>query len=202
MSGGTVENNMAASGGGVYVGHSWYYSPAEYYYGTTFTMTGGAVTKNSASSGGGVYLSQTNFIMSGKALIDGNSAQEGSGIYLSPGTLTMSGEARIYPDNAVCLNYIPKTGSGVHQSSIHIAGTFPGYNEIARIELRGGSNVTGVNQWDRKILQKTSSYKGELPNTRFVLQRFIPPPAADAGPAISLIDYRINGEGELVQDQR
>jgi hypothetical protein len=201
MTGGIISNNSASSeGGGVYAGNSWYYSGnTEYSYGTTFTMKGGVISGNKAAKGGGVYLSQNNFIMSGKTLINGNSAGEGSGVYMYHATIAMSEGARIDLDNAVCLNYPSRTDRGGHQSSIHIAGGIPGNDEVARIELRGSSNVTDAGQWDQKILKRASNYSGGIPNTRFVVDRFIPASVTNANPIVPLSGYYVDEEGNLAQ---
>jgi hypothetical protein len=201
MTGGLVSDNSASSGGGVYARNSWYYSgSAEYYYGTTFTMKGGIISGNKADKGGGVYLSQNNFIMSGKSLIRGNSAGEGSGVDLYQATITLSEEARIDLDNAVCLNYCATgTNQSRHQSAVHIAGGIPGYDKVAKIELRGTSTVTGAAQWDQKILKQASSYKGELPNTRFKIDRFIPASVTNENPIVPLDGYQIDSGGDLAQ---
>jgi hypothetical protein len=74
MTGGTISNNNAANGGGVYVGME-----------TTFTMSGGTISGNTANNyGGGVYVSiGTTFTMSG-GTISGNTANNyGGGVYLT-----------------------------------------------------------------------------------------------------------------------
>jgi tetratricopeptide (TPR) repeat protein len=195
MTGGLISNNTATSGGGVYAVNSWYTSSnTPYSYGTTFTMKGGAISGNKAAKGGGLYLSLNSFIMSGKARINGNSADEGSGVYVYQSAITLGEEAGIDPDNAICLNYMDQNR---HQSAIHIAGGIPGSGELARIELRGSSNVTGAEQWDQKILRQASGYKGELHNNRFTVVRFIP--ATNTNPAVPLNGYRIDSEGDLTK---
>jgi hypothetical protein len=202
MTGDIITNNTSSSdGGGVYVVNLWHYSgSAEYSYGTTFTMKGGAISGNKAARGGGVYLSQNNFTILGKALIHGNSADEGSGVYVSQATIALSEGARIDLDNAICLNYPIRTDRGGQQSSIHIAGGIPGNDEVARIELRGSSNVTDAGQWDQKILKRASNYSGGIPNTRFVVDRFIPASVTNANPIVSLNGCYVDEEGNLAQN--
>jgi hypothetical protein len=200
MTGGIITNNSASSGGAIYAGNSWYYSGnAEYSYGTLVTMRGGAISGNKAVKGGGVYLSQNNFIMSGKSLINSNNADEGSGVYVQQAVITLSEGARIDLDNTVCLNYPARTGQSGHQSAIYITGEIPGYDGVAKIELRGSSNVTDAAQWDQKILMRSSGYSGGLPTTRFTLDRFIPAAVTNANPIVSISDYQVNDEGDLVR---
>ncbi|MCL2080138.1 MAG: hypothetical protein FWH17_09955 [Oscillospiraceae bacterium] len=85
MTGGTISDNRAVSGGGVYLSNS-----------STFTMEGGEISGNTAQGdGGGVYLrNSSTFTMEGGE-ISGNTAQGGSGggVYAatSSNTFSMSG---------------------------------------------------------------------------------------------------------------
>ena len=96
ISGGSIDSNVAKSGGGIYY-------EAATQTATKFTISGGNISGNSASSGGGVYLYRaglnTGFAMSGGS-ITGNTAtsSNGGGVYLTSnyyGKFTVSGAAQI-----------------------------------------------------------------------------------------------------------
>lgn len=96
ISGGSIDSNVAKSGGGIYY-------EAATQTATKFTISGGNISGNSASSGGGVYLYRaglnTGFTMSGGS-ITGNTAtsSNGGGVYLTSnyyGKFTVSGAAQI-----------------------------------------------------------------------------------------------------------
>lgn len=78
IKGGTIENNTAVSGGGIYL------------YKDALTMTGGTVTGNTASSGGGIYLSGGSFTMEDFAQLYGNTAtRQAADLLASSGTVTL-----------------------------------------------------------------------------------------------------------------
>jgi hypothetical protein len=76
MNGGTIRDNTANEGGGVYI------FAYENYGGGTFTMNGGTIHGNTANKGGGVYVfaygSTGTFTMNG-GTIHGNTANKGDG---------------------------------------------------------------------------------------------------------------------------
>ena len=82
MNGGSVSNNTAKSGCGIFMCDG------------TFNMTGGTISGNTAnrdnSNGGGIYLYGGSINMSG-GIITGNKATLGGGIYFTGNNLTVSG---------------------------------------------------------------------------------------------------------------
>ncbi len=90
MSGGTINENTAESGGGVIV------------ICDTFTMSGGTINENIAESGGGVFV-VGNFMMSGGHISDNIASLFGSGVY-NTNVFHISGSAAIHPGNDVYLS--------------------------------------------------------------------------------------------------
>jgi hypothetical protein len=87
MSGGDIKNNTATSnGGGVYTGSSG-----------TFTMSGGEISGNTASGtgssagGGGVYIGNSGTFTMNNGTISGNNASSNGGGVYAGSTFTMSG---------------------------------------------------------------------------------------------------------------
>lgn len=101
ISGGSIDSNVAKSGGGIYY-------EAVPQTATKFTISGGNISGNSASSGGGgVYLYRagrnTGFTMSGGSITDNTASSIGGGVYISEnyyGKFTVSGAAQITGNNA------------------------------------------------------------------------------------------------------
>lgn len=101
ISGGSIDSNVAKSGGGIY------YEAAPQ-TATKFTISGGNISGNSASSdGGGVCLYRagrnTGFTMSGGSITDNTASSIGGGVYISEnyyGKFTVSGAAQITGNNA------------------------------------------------------------------------------------------------------
>lgn len=80
MSGGTITNNRAATGGGVCV-VDWGLQNIGPEYQTTFVMDGGTISGNTATdSGGGIY-SYSNYVYLNAGEISGNKAEQGGGVY-------------------------------------------------------------------------------------------------------------------------
>jgi len=90
MSGGTINENTAESGGGVIV------------ICDTFTMSGGTINENIAESGGGVFV-VGNFTMSGGHISGNIASLFGSGVY-NTNVFHISGSAAIPPGNDVYLS--------------------------------------------------------------------------------------------------
>ena len=95
ISGGSIDSNVAKSGGGIYY-------EAVPQTATKFTISGGNISGNSASSGGGVYLYRagrnTGFTMSGGSITDNTASSIGGGVYMPAsyyGKFTVSGTAQI-----------------------------------------------------------------------------------------------------------
>ena len=133
MYGGTIKNNSASSGGGVYNNSG------------TFNMQGGTIGPNEATGtvtnegGGGVYTTGT-FAMSGGEII-GNKAESGGGVYAATG-FTMSG-GTIGPDNTA------RDGGGVYfwvasgTTTFAMSGNATITGNIAQVDS-GGANGGGV----------------------------------------------------------
>ena len=105
MYGGTIKDNSATNGGGVYMcnnvgnifkmydGSITGNTAAEkgggvYSEGGTITMTGGRIERNNASQGGGMYESggsSVYFTMSGGNITDNTATDKGGGVYVSEG---------------------------------------------------------------------------------------------------------------------
>lgn len=88
MTGGAMTSNEAAANGG-----------AAYLIGGSFDMTGGSITENNAANGAGAYVTkdtatnaESNFTMSGTAVMTKNTAANGLGgaVYVNGGDFTMN----------------------------------------------------------------------------------------------------------------
>ena len=116
MYGGTIKNNSATNGGGVYmcnnVGNCFYMYGGSitdntatdkgggvYSAGGTITMTGGSIENNHALQGGGMYESggsSVYFTMSGGSITGNTATDNGGGVYVSTGgSFGMSGSVQI-----------------------------------------------------------------------------------------------------------
>jgi hypothetical protein len=133
MSSGTITDNEAEMGGGVYV----------YTYGN-FAMGGSAsISDNTATTtAGGVYFSGTTFTMEDDASISNNEAtgtgSYGGGVYLGSGTFDMSGGT--ITDNRA------EMGGGVLATS-SMTFTMSGSASVSNneaIELAGGVHIDGT----------------------------------------------------------
>ncbi|MCD8396162.1 MAG: right-handed parallel beta-helix repeat-containing protein [Lachnospiraceae bacterium] len=126
MTGGSIAGNSTDSdgqGGGVYLAGS----------GAEFMMSGGSITENSASYGGGVSIAGGTFTMSGDAEISANTASgNGGGVYLTDGTAAVSGNAIITENTA--------TGDG---GGIYAAGGTFAVSESAEINANTASGNGG-----------------------------------------------------------
>lgn len=96
MSGGSIGNNTATgNGGGIYATGS----------GTVVTLTGGSINGNNASSGGGIYLASNASLIASNAIISRNAATSGSAIYRNSGSATVSNSTIVCNnDNAIQFN--------------------------------------------------------------------------------------------------
>ena len=96
ISGGSIDSNVAKSGGGIYY-------EAATQTATKFTISGGNISGNSASSGGGgvcLYRAgrNTGFTMSGGSITDNTASSIGGGVYMPAsyyGKFTVFGTAQI-----------------------------------------------------------------------------------------------------------
>lgn len=116
MYGGTIKDNSATNGGGVYmcnnVGNYFYMYGGSitgntatskgggvYSAGGTITMTGGTIEKNNAPQGGGMYESggsSVRFTMSGGSITANTATDKGGGVYVSDGgSFKISGSVQI-----------------------------------------------------------------------------------------------------------
>ena len=129
MTAGTVKNNDAESnGGGAYLG------------GGTLTMSGGAIQNNQAShNGGGAYLGGGALNISSTALIQNNTAfASGGGAFVNGGTLTMNDTSSIQNNTAL------SNGGGAYVSggTLTMNGqSTSGHNEAKK--SGGGAYVSG-----------------------------------------------------------
>ncbi len=120
MSGGTISDNTAIDGGGVYNDYG------------TFTMSGGTISGNTATDeGGGVYIGYNKtFTMSG-GTISGNTAKDGGGIHNDDGTFTMSG-------GTISNNIASECGGGVYNDGMF---TMEGASKISGDKASDGGGV-------------------------------------------------------------
>jgi len=157
MSGGTISNNNAKEGGGVYNL-------------STFIMSGGTISGNNASDGGGVYSDGRSykygtFTMSDGNISGNNANDKGGGVYVRSSTFAIRGG--IITGN-VAVNY----GGGVyggHSGSIKkTGGTITGYNsdptngnlvrdETGNIIARRGHAVYSQYGWGHKDERKETT---------------------------------------------
>ena len=126
MYGGTITENNADYGGGVYVKSG------------TFNMYGGSIKKNTSDggSGAGVYVEKNGtFNMKNTASVTGNtigygsSAGFGGGVYVNGGKLEMNGTSSV--TNNIAGNSNGSSGGGVY---VNNGGTF---------EMHNNASVTG-----------------------------------------------------------
>ena len=152
MKGGTIKNNKAQRGGGVFIfgvnlGDGFFMSggtisgnKADTYGGGvlvnsgTFGMSGGTISDNKADTyGGGVYTVSAPFEMSG-GVISGNKADfSGGGVFSNSNTMYIKGNAKIYN------NTIEYHGDGggiyIENSSLSISGNAEITNNTAKTTL-------------------------------------------------------------------
>jgi uncharacterized protein YjdB len=107
MQGGTISNNSAGSGAGVYIDINE--STTE-----PFTMTGGEIKNNTASeNGGGVNVFSAKVALSG-GTISGNTASDGGGIYIAPNATSQVSAATLrLTGGAITNNTASEYGGGV-----------------------------------------------------------------------------------------
>ena len=119
MTGGSISNNGAPYGGGVYVWSDG-----------TFTMTGGEITGNKADNdGGGVYCGFCRFTMTGGS-ITGNDATYGGGVYYcSPNPFEVSGSS-VIKDNHDYDNHLNNVWSDTRPDLIILAGELASDAEV------------------------------------------------------------------------
>jgi hypothetical protein len=151
--GGTISENTASYGGGVYL---YVYSDS-----VTFTMKGGTIRENKATggNGGGVYASgSVIFTMSSNAAITGNTASaNGGGVYVNE-TFTMT--SGTVSGNAAVL------GGGVYNGGTFTmnGGTISGNTAV----LGGGVYVNGSATFSKKeggIVYGSDEANASLKNT-------------------------------------
>lgn len=131
---GTISNNSATTGGGLFMCNN---------VGNIFNMYGGSITGNTATSkGGGVYSDGGKITMTGGS-IDNNNAPQGGGMYASGGSAAMSG-------GSITRNTATGKGGGVYVSeggSLRISGSVQitgNTKESAanNVELAAGKTIT------------------------------------------------------------
>ena len=124
MNGGTISNNFAYCGGGVYS-----------YSKNTVTLRGGYILNNRAgSNGGGVYVSKAPYnITLENALVTGNTANVmGGGIWSCPtGTVQLGSNSAVYDNTAA-----------VAGDDIAFLSKDSGYYSTFGCEILGGGTVT------------------------------------------------------------
>ena len=137
MYGGTITNNSATNGGGVYMCNN---------VGNIFRMYGGSITDNTATGmGGGVYSAGGEITMTG-GTINHNKAPQGGGMYESGGSsvfFTMSGGS-ITGNNATGKGggvYVSKYGNFKISGSVQITGNTKD-GAANNVELAAGKTIT------------------------------------------------------------
>lgn len=137
MYGGTISNNSATNGGGLFMCNN---------VGNIFRMYGGSITGNTATGmGGGVYSAGGDITMTGGS-IENNNASQGGGMYESGGSsvfFTMSG-------GSITKNTATDKGGGVYVSeggnfkisgSVQITGNTK-ESAVNNVELAAGKTIT------------------------------------------------------------
>ena len=134
MYGGTITNNSATNGGGVYMCNNG---------GNIFNMYGGSITGNTATDqGGGVYSAGGKITMTGGS-IDHNNASQGAGMYESGGSAAMSGGS-ITGNTATGKGggvYVSKYGNFKISGSVQITGNTK-ESAANNVELAAGKTIT------------------------------------------------------------
>ena len=134
MYGGTITNNSATNGGGVYMCNNG---------GNIFNMYGGSITGNTATDqGGGVYSASGEITMTG-GTIDHNNASQGAGMYESGGSAAMSGGS-ITGNTATVKGggvYVSKYGNFKISGSVQITGNTK-ESAANNVELAAGKTIT------------------------------------------------------------
>lgn len=138
MYGGTISDNSASNGGGLFMCNN---------VGNIFRMYGGSITGNKATGmGGGVYSAGGEITMTGGA-IKNNNASQGGGMYKSGGSsvfFTMSGGS-ITGNKATQKGggvYVIGTGNFKISGSVEITGNTKDSNETNNVELAAGKTIT------------------------------------------------------------
>ena len=134
MYGGTITNNSATNGGGVYMCNNG---------GNIFNLYGGSITGNTATDqGGGVYSASGEITMTGGS-IDHNNASQGAGMYESGGSAAMSGGS-ITGNTATGKGggvYVSKYGNFKISGSVQITGNTK-ESAANNVELAAGKTIT------------------------------------------------------------
>ena len=171
MKGGTLKNNNAYSGGGVYVeskgvfvmeggyisdntasGSGYSYGGAVYVKGA-FTMEGGTINRNTGSyNGGGIYLTGCAFIMANGNIV-ANTSNSGGGVYVNSGSFTMEGGAISYNT----ASYYSGGGVNVSGGTFTMEGGYISYNTAKN--YGGGVYVDGgiFSKRSRAVIDDTNS---------------------------------------------
>ena len=134
MYGGTISENTALNGGGVYSAYAYCTS------GGTFAMSGGSITENTATnSGGGVdnvgcIFNMTGGTIGGSGTANGNTAGNGGGGVSNAGNFTMQ--------NAQIIgNKVANSSDGAYGGGVCNSGTFT-MNEDSRITGNNASSTS------------------------------------------------------------
>ena len=134
MYGGTITNNSATNGGGVYMCNNG---------GNIFNMYGGSITGNTANGqGGGVYSAGGKITITGGS-IDHNNASQGAGMYESGGSAAMSGGS-ITGNTATVKGggvYVSKDGNFKISGSVQITENTKD-SAANNVELAAGKTIT------------------------------------------------------------
>lgn len=137
MYGGTISNNSATNGGGLFMCNN---------VGNIFRMYGGSITGNKATGmGGGVYSAGGEITMTG-GTINHNNASQGGGMYESGGSsvfFTMSGGS-ITGNTATGKGggvYVSKYGNFKISGSVQITGNTK-ESDANNVELAAGKTIT------------------------------------------------------------
>ena len=137
MYGGTISNNSATNGGGLFMCNN---------VGNIFRMYGGSITGNKATGmGGGVYSAGGEITMTG-GTINHNNASQGGGMYESGGSsvfFTMSGGS-ITGNTATVKGggvYVSKYGNFKISRSVQITGNTK-ESDANNVELAAGKTIT------------------------------------------------------------
>lgn len=141
ISGGTISNCTAETGGAIYIAGN--YNETEQKYNASFTMSGGTIKEcTSRTDGGAVYLKGGDMTLTGGTISD-NLAQDGNGggLYLMEGSFEMS-NATIMKNSAIYREKKQGNGGGVY-----ITTSAEAKNDVS-VSILSGS-ITG-NTSDRK----------------------------------------------------
>lgn len=143
MSDGTIKDNKAASGGGVYVSKTYVATSTD--KSASFTLNGGTISSNTATNGGGIYRCEGTTMKLNGGTLDLNSATNGGGLYIEgTGTDTFTIDTAITRNDADYGGGVYTSGTVALKSTTIGQGKVSGAKGNLAMKQGGGVFVNGT----------------------------------------------------------